>query len=631
MSLLPSSGYWPAPPVNDAGVPALVASTINAATDKYALIFRVPHSGDIETIEFRLGTVGNNPDNGLRISLQDLNSAGDPDGVQDQFRTIPGPFTSVSWITPGLITSDGTDGGTKRTVTAGQMLAVVIEFESFVASDSVTISGLDNPTDPGGISGYEYYTDHFDAGAWSVALNIGVIALKYVTDGYKNIAHDWAPILAVTATAYNTGSSSDEYALRFQVPMDMTIDGGWVRADIDGDADLVLYDSDGTTVLASGSFDASARPQTGAHNHHVNFSPVNLLANTTYRLALKPTTGTSVTLYGFTANSNALMAAAPGGGTSWYRSNRADAGSWTDETAERPWMGIHIYSIPSTIEITGAHIPSTTQVFAPSVGLVVVPGRISTYLRNKILDKVLKNTNFSSTPIWVSLHDDDPEDTGAGELAINRVQAVPTSWEVADDGRIVYEAALQFTGVPLGAVPWISLWDAESGGNFLWGGAFLDEDGAPFVAGSSVVDIEAGFMSVSFVGCGSSPSPFSEYILNKILDKVMRGVDFTVTRTYMALYEQTPYPAGAGAIAIPRKVVNWASAVDGVSLNSSKVLMTGLTDQDVTHFGLFDAITGGHFLIPGELLTPVNVTGRTTIRFQPETLSIYFDECSVPE
>lgn len=340
---LPSGLFLPAPLITEDAAPGLIATTtaaINASGEKWAFIFRCPRAGALDKVEFAIRSVTNQPDNGLRISFQDLDASGDPDGVQDQFRTITGPFSSDSWIVPGLITSDGTDGGTKRTVTAGQKIAVVVEFENFVAGDDISACFLNLPTAPGGILG-DNYTAQFASGAWTKALNSGAMALKYTSGGYTPVADDWFPLTTLDAVAYGTGSANDEFALRFQVPTIAQCAGGWVRAEIDGDAEMILYDSDGSTVLGSSTFDASARPVTDYSNHHGRWAPVTLQPSTTYRLALKPTTATTINLARWTAANASILAAAVGG-VQWYQSKRADAGSWTDETTHRPFMGILI-------------------------------------------------------------------------------------------------------------------------------------------------------------------------------------------------------------------------------------------------------------------------------------------------
>ncbi len=342
-------GLWMPSPIAYSVAPGHNTLLIDASAEKAAWVFTVPKSGVLDKFEFRTGTVINNPDNGLRISFQDLNSAGDPDGGQDQYRDIPsGSVTSNTWITPGLMTSDGTDTGSKRTVVAGQRLAVVIEFPSFVAGDQLFISY--NVTVANSFQDIEEFSDHFIA-AWTHESGGGggggtiCGALKYETDGYYPISDTSIPALTWNNLTLGNATSPDEIALRFMLPVDLPCDGGWCRGDLDGDGDFILYDSDGTSVLASFFHDASQRGLGGGiGNMGFRWPAVDLLANTAYRLAFKPSTATTGILYTFTTNSAALMGAVVGG-VEWYRSSRTDGGSWTDTTTERPLMGLHVPGI----------------------------------------------------------------------------------------------------------------------------------------------------------------------------------------------------------------------------------------------------------------------------------------------
>lgn len=338
-------GLWFPTVFQSGATGALVFGTMlmDAAAEKAAYIFTIPKTGTLDTYEFRIGSVTNNPDNGLRISFQNLDANGDPDGTQDQFRDIAGPFSANTWIVPGLITSDGTDTGTKRSVTVGDRIAVVIEFVSFVAGDSLQILSLQNFSNSAEkLDGQEFYCDQFLVAWGKTAGDIPNGALKYETSGYYPINGWTFPLLTGNARAYNSGSTPDEISLRFQIPFAGECDGAWVRLDMDGDCDVVLYD--GTTVLASASLDSSARLVAAGANVFARWTPQVLAANTTYRIALKPTTVTNVTLFTWTSDNAGLMAAASGG-IEWYRSERTDAGAWSDTTTERPLIGLHLNAI----------------------------------------------------------------------------------------------------------------------------------------------------------------------------------------------------------------------------------------------------------------------------------------------
>ena len=133
--------------VAGSGLPSFANMTLNASGDKVAYVIAAPKAGDIEAVGFRVGTVGNNPDNGVRVSLQTVDLAtGSANGTQSQFRDHTSALSSNTWIETGRITSDGTDTGTRRTVAHGELFAIDFDFVSFVASDSFQISNLSIPT-----------------------------------------------------------------------------------------------------------------------------------------------------------------------------------------------------------------------------------------------------------------------------------------------------------------------------------------------------------------------------------------------------------------------------------------------------------------------------------------------------
>lgn len=95
---------------------------------------------------------------------------------------------------------------------------------------------------------------------------------------------------------------------------------------------------------------------------------------------------------------------------------------------------------------------------------------ISNYLEDKILDKLLTNTDFTVTTVYVSLHDADPGETGANEVA-GGSYARQTGTFSGSGGTFDNTADIDFTSMPAVTVTHVGLWDASSGGNFLWGGA----------------------------------------------------------------------------------------------------------------------------------------------------------------
>ena len=96
----------------------------------------------------------------------------------------------------------------------------------------------------------------------------------------------------------------------------------------------------------------------GVYGRIVGFFPdVNILtANTYYRLVVKPTTANNITVVDYTFASVALMDAISGG-QYCHKTERTDAGAWTDTTTRRPWMGFLIDQLDDGVGGSGGGMP----------------------------------------------------------------------------------------------------------------------------------------------------------------------------------------------------------------------------------------------------------------------------------
>lgn len=97
---------------------------------------------------------------------------------------------------------------------------------------------------------------------------------------------------------------------------------------------------------------------------------------------------------------------------------------------------------------------------------------IGNYLEAAILNKVLRNTNFTVTTVYMSLHTADPGETGASELTGGSYARQTTAFNAASNpaGTSQNTAAVTFAAMPAATVTHLGLWDAATSGNFLWGG-----------------------------------------------------------------------------------------------------------------------------------------------------------------
>lgn len=334
------------------GVPAFAttATLIDAAGEKIAFIFFVHKAGEIETVEFSLRSVVFNALSVARVSLQDVSLVnGDPDGVQDQFRDLTGLATG--WVVPGRISSDGTDTGTRRTVAVGDILVFVLEYQTFTAADSLTLGAPSEST--AGEDRDLPYTDLFTA-AWapSAGQNPGIV-LKY-SDGTYSAPLGCVPVLSVADQTFNSGSTPDERALLFQVPVPMRVCGARWRGSVAAGAnhDVVLYDAAGTALrTASRDGDVSSITGIGMRGAHFT-SPLDLAANVDYRLALKPTTVTNVSVVQATFATAAIANAYAGGPTAQL-STRTDGGAWTETATVLPMMSLLVHGLPDDVQTGG--------------------------------------------------------------------------------------------------------------------------------------------------------------------------------------------------------------------------------------------------------------------------------------
>ena len=312
------------------------AFLMDASAEKVAVVFRAPKAGTLARIGFRTGTVTTGDT--LKVSFQDVSTAdGNPDGTPDQFRTqAVGDGDDNVWFRSGLVTSDGTNGGTLRTVVRGELVAAVIEFDSFVAGNLNIASTALLASDTLGGS----YLTHFTA-AWAKSRAVSAAVAVEYDDGSFGYIPNTLPAVTKTSTNFNSGSTPDEVALKFSHPVPLRVNGFWFASAVSGDFDVILYDSDGTTALATftGDKDVST-PSTAAALFAAPFSAsVSLLANTFYRIALRPSTVTNCSRIDFTVNAAAVLDQMSGG-QNFHYSERTNAGAWTDTTTKRPLLGV---------------------------------------------------------------------------------------------------------------------------------------------------------------------------------------------------------------------------------------------------------------------------------------------------
>lgn len=330
--------FYPRVPYSISTTPTMTTSQnqINSATEDSSYYFTVPISGEIEGVSFRTATVGTGCTLDVRLETVDLATGQHSGTLADTSSNNTQVVDSTDDNTWFEVTFTAT-----ATVTKGDLLAVVFDVSSG------TPVGLQLPmfSDDNIPTGLPYVVE--DDGSPVVAAGAPIVAIKYQTIGYVPVVGTW-PMDAVTTTTFNNTSTPDVIGSKFQLPYKCRVTGFWLWADMDGDAVVNLYDSDGVTVLASATMDKDIpMAASGAGVTTVYFtSSATLEANTDYWLAVEPSSSTDMGFYDYTIYSG--LEGAAWAGDNFHFSSAKDpsgTGSWTTDTNRQPFIGVLIDGI----------------------------------------------------------------------------------------------------------------------------------------------------------------------------------------------------------------------------------------------------------------------------------------------
>jgi hypothetical protein len=133
---------------------------------------------------------------------------------------------------------------------------------------------------------------------------------------------------------------------------------------------------------------------------------------------------------------------------------------------------------------------------------------------------------------------------------------------------------------------------------------------------------------------------FSQYLADKILVWV-KGSAFpsALSTVYIQLHSGDPGTAGtannvhstvtgsANRTSITTSTFSTVGSASGGGFEITNTVATQITTNaagaaTVTHFGVWDAVTGGNFLASGALTSSVDVVGGDTVQFNAGALAI---------
>jgi hypothetical protein len=132
------------------------------------------------------------------------------------------------------------------------------------------------------------------------------------------------------------------------------------------------------------------------------------------------------------------------------------------------------------------------------------------------------------------------------------------------------------------------------------------------------------------VATGTSMTNFLE---DALLNEVLRNIGYTPAATvYVGLFTTATTDAGGGTEvtgnAYARQAVTFGAPSGGQVANSADVLFPVATPAGwgtVTHWAIFDALSGGNMLIHAPLTAPVTVDAGEQYVFRAGQLTTLFD------
>jgi hypothetical protein len=142
-------------------------------------------------------------------------------------------------------------------------------------------------------------------------------------------------------------------------------------------------------------------------------------------------------------------------------------------------------------------------------------------------------------------------------------------------------------------------------------------------------------------------SAMSDFLENKLVDQLFRGQTAPTTTTlYVALLTGAPSDTGGGTevsggsyarVAVTSSLANWAgtqaagstaasSGNGGQTSNNAAITFPtpAATWGTVTHFGIYDAASGGNLLFYGALTIAKTINQSDTVTFPAGSLAITF-------
>jgi len=331
----------PFPPIaaTASGAPGLSTSiAITAAGHKAAHIFQAAVAKSIHKVHIRTGTVTTGDTVDVRVETVDNAANGDPTG------TLWGTNTNGS-----LVIASSDDNVWKNvTLTADAVLAIGDVVALVVANGGGGGNMIFNAFQDHLV--LHAYTDLFTA-AWVKSTGSLLFVPEYSDGSFGPIAGYSGAGAPINSTTFNSGTATNRRGNIFQLPVPCRAAGCWGWIDADGDYTVKLYDSDGTSVLATtATINAFQRGSTaGGPTYHPFTTSATLAKATNYRIVVIPSTTTSLTTYDFDVPVAGMLDMFPGGQN--CKASVYTSGAWVETATRRGYLGVMLDAFDDAVPV----------------------------------------------------------------------------------------------------------------------------------------------------------------------------------------------------------------------------------------------------------------------------------------
>lgn len=274
---------------------------------------------------------------------------------------------------------------------------------------------------------------------------------------------------------------------------------------------------------------------------------------------------------------------------------------------------------------------------------------ISNYLQSQYLNHAIKGSNLPTalTTLYFSLHSADPADTGANEVTSTYLsgRAAYTSSNFASpstnaNNRQITNTAILSYGNAIAAstgIPFLGVWDAATGGNFLWAIKLQTSSGVDsslvFGSGDNIQ------FAIGAIALRLDILKWSIYIRDIQLNWLKgTAAPAAITTSYIGLHSTlfadatgselttTVHTAGRIAVASTSWATNSASGLATITKNSNNIDFGSSVGNafGYTRIGFWNTASAGNLIFIGVSLAPQDILTGDPVLFTAGSITAGF-------